>query len=295
MTELRVELAAVVPWRSAPTHDDEGVMVGAPGSPGESKGRSRFPGGMTERKATARAQAEGPLVGGGGVGLGMLALAGGEVDLLGGAEEFPDGEGQREQDRGPDDDEDGGGPLVREVRPEAEELVAVADADPDGDAVAGEAAEGERPHKLFARHVHRAGREDKGRERHGGRKNGGQRDGEDGVLFHPGGDAREDAGGDVFFEEGHATGLTGCVGEAASDGGAEGGDGDEQDGVGVAGGVEDQHDVGYAGDGERDEGAVDDGDEEEADEAEVEEEMHDAVMRGVGRHLRVLRGEGQGC
>jgi hypothetical protein len=228
------------------------------------------------------------LIGGGGVGLGMFALAGGEVDLAGGADQLPDGEGQREQDDGPDGDEDGGGPLGGEVRPEMKELVAVADADPDGDAVADQPADGEGPHEFLARHVHRSGGQDEGRERHRGWEQRGQRDGEDGVLFHPGGHAAEDAFGDVLFEEGHASGLTGGVGEEASDGGADGGDGDEQDGVGVAGGVEDQHDVGYAGDGERDEGAVDDGDEEEADQAEVEEEMDEAVMDGVGRHLRWL-------
>ena len=88
----------------------------------------------------------------------MFALAGCEVDLLGGADELPDGEGEREQDGGPDDDEDGGGPLVGEVCPEAEEGVAVADADPDGDAVADEPADSECPHEFFARHVHGSGR-----------------------------------------------------------------------------------------------------------------------------------------
>jgi len=56
------------------------------------------------------------------------------------------------------------------VRPEAEEGAAVADADPDGDAVADESADGEGPHKLFARHVHGTGGEDEGRERHGRRE-----------------------------------------------------------------------------------------------------------------------------
>ncbi len=46
----------------------------------------------------------------------------------------------------------------------------------------------------------------------------------------------------------------------------------------MGGGVEDEHDVGDAGEGEWDERAVDDGDEEEADEAEVEEEVHEAVV-----------------
>jgi hypothetical protein len=106
------------------------------------------------------------------------------------------------------------------------------------------------------------------------------------VLFHPGGDAGEDALGDVLLEEGHASGLAGGVGDEASDGGAGGGDGDEEEGVGVAGGVEDEHDVSDAGDGEGNEGAVDDGNEEEADEAEVQEEVHEAVMRAWVSGLR---------
>lgn len=102
---------------------------------------------------------------GGGVGLGLLA--GGELDLARAADELPDGEGEREQDDGPDGDEDGGGPLGGEVRPEVQELVAVADADPDGDAVAEESADGEGSHEFFARHVDGAGGEDEGRKRHG--------------------------------------------------------------------------------------------------------------------------------
>ena len=154
-----------------------------------------------------------------------------------------------------------------------------------------ESADGEGPHEGFAGHAHGSGGEDEGRERHGWRENGGERDGEDGVVLHPLGDAGEDAGGDVLFEELHATGLTGGVGKQASEGGADGGDDDEEDGVGVAGGVEDEHDVGDAGDGERDEGAIDDGDEEEADEAEVEEEEHDDV--GGLRGGRAEGGEGR--
>ncbi len=46
------------------------------------------------------------------------------------------------------------------------EGVAVADTDPDGDAVAQEAADGEGPHEFFARHVGGAGDEDEGRKRH---------------------------------------------------------------------------------------------------------------------------------
>lgn len=136
-----------------------------------------------------------------------------------------------------------------------------------------------------------AGGEDEGRERHRRWKDGGQRDGEDGVLFHPGGDAGEDALGDVLLEEGQAASLTDCVGDEAADGGAEGGDGDEQDGVGVRGGVDDQHDVGDPGDGERDKGAVDAGDQEEADETEVDEEVHEGV---VGWVVSCSEGE-EGC
>ena len=102
------------------------------------------------------------------------------------------------------------------------------------------------------------------------------------MVFHPISDAAEDALGDVLCEEGHASGLTYGVGEKASDGRAEGGDGYEEEEVGVGGGEEDQEDVGDAGEGERDEGAVDCGDGEQADEAEVAEEVDEAVV-GWGR------------
>jgi hypothetical protein len=224
---------------------------------------------------------------GGCGGFGWGGLGGVEVDGAGGFVESPKGDCGEEDDDGPESDEDGGGPLGGEACPETEDGAAVVDAEPDCDCVARQAAEGEGPHEFFARHVHGAGGEDEGRERHGRRQDGGERDGEDGVLFHPDGDAFEDARGDVFLEEGHASGLTGGVGEEAADGGAEGRDGDEEDGVGVGGGVEDEHDVGYAGDGEGDEGAIDYGDEEEADEAEPEEEVDEGiVMRVLG-----LRGE----
>jgi hypothetical protein len=208
-------------------------------------------------------------------------LGGGEFEGAGGFVESPEGDSREDEDDGPERDEDGGGPFGGEAVPEVEHGAAVVDAEPDGDGVACQAAEGEGPHKFLARHVDGSGGEDEGRERHRRGKDGGQRDGEDGVGLHPVGDALEDAGGDVFFEELHASGLTGGVGEESADGGTEGGDGDEQDGVGVGGGVEDQHDVGDAGDGEWDEGAVDDRDEEEADEAQVEEEVEDGMMRGV--------------
>jgi hypothetical protein len=220
-------------------------------------------------------------LGGGGVGLGGGGLAGVEIEPAGGADELPDGEGEREQDGSPDDDEDGGSPLAGEARPEVKELVAVADADPDGDGVADEPANGEGPHELFARHVDGAGGKDEGRKRHRWGEKRGQRDGEDGVVFHPVGDAAEDVFGDVFFKEGHAAGLTDGVGKEASNGGAEGGDGDEEEGVGVSGGEDDEEYVGDAGDGEGDEGAVDCGDGEQADDAEVAEEVDEAVVRCV--------------
>ena len=43
------------------------------------------------------------------------------------------------------------------------------------------------------------------------------------------------------------------------------------------GGEDDEHDVGDAGDGQRDEGGVDDGDEEEAEESEAEEEVQERI------------------
>ena len=216
-------------------------------------------------------------------------------EVAGGLVETPDGGDGEEKNDGPERDEDGVGPAGGEVRPEAKEGAAVVDADPDGDAVAEETAEGEGPHEGGAGHVDCSGGKDEGREWHGRRDERGERDGEDGVGFHPVGDAGEYVGRDVFFEELHASGLTGDVGEIASGGGAEGGDGDEEDGVGVGSGVEDEHDVGDAGDGERHEGAVDDGNEEEADEAEVEEVVHEGVVgRGVRRRGRGGNGE-EGC
>ena len=60
---------------------------------------------------------------------------------------------------------------------------------------------------------------------------------------------------------------------------------DEQEEVGVLRGEHHDHDVGEAGDGQRDEGRVDDGDEEDADEAEREQQVKERVgmMRGRGR------------
>ena len=58
---------------------------------------------------------------------------------------------------------------------------------------------------------------------------------------------------------------------------------DEEEEVGVLRGEHDDHDVGDAGDGQRDEGGVDDGDEEDAEEAEVEEEGEERVGMTAGR------------
>ena len=111
------------------------------------------------------------------------------------------------------------------------------------------------------------------------------------MVFYPVRDAAEDLWGDAFFEEGEAAGLSYGVRKEAAEGGADGGYCDEENDVLVPGGVEDEHDVGDAGDGEWDEGAVDDGDEEEADDAEVEEEVDDRVVGLVRSWLR-LEGEG---
>ena len=89
-----------------------------------------------------------------GVGLGSGGrLAGIEVHLAGSLDELPDSNGGEENDDGPKADEDGGGPLFGEVGPEVKEGVAVADADPDGDGVAQEPANGEGGHEGTARHV----------------------------------------------------------------------------------------------------------------------------------------------
>ncbi len=115
------------------------------------------------------------------------------------------------------------------------------------------------------------------------------------MVFHPGSDAAEDVFRDVLFEEGHASSLTDGVGEEASDRGAERGDSDEEEEVGVGGGEDDEEDVGDAGDGEWNEGAVDCRDGEQADDAEVSEEVDEAVMGGVmGWSRGGLQGEERG-
>ncbi len=136
-------------------------------------------------------------------------------------------------------------------------MAAVVDADPCGERVAQEAADDKGGHEFFALHVYGPGDEDEGRERHRRREQRGQSDGEDGVVFHPAGDGLEEAFGDVLFKEGHAPGAASGVGEIASDGGAQRGEADEKEEVRLAGGVQDDHDVGDAGDGQRYERAVD--------------------------------------
>ena len=91
--------------------------------------------------------------------------------------------------------------FLGELAQRREDLLAVADAEPDGDGVADEAADGEGDHELAAGHLERAGGEDEGAERHGRREDGGEGDGEDGVVLHPAGDASEDARRDVLFDE----------------------------------------------------------------------------------------------
>ena len=64
------------------------------------------------------------------------------------------------------------------------------------------------------------------------------------------------------------------------------GDEDKQEStVGVAGGHDDEHDVGNARNRERNEGRIDDGDEEEAEESEAEEEVKERGMGPRGRDL----------
>ncbi|MCU1252278.1 MAG: hypothetical protein JWQ49_5307, partial [Edaphobacter sp.] len=94
----------------------------------------------------------------------------------------------------------------------------------------------------------------------GRRKDGWHRNGEDGVAFHPLADAFEDARGDAFFEEGHAAALANQVAEVSAECGSHAGEQDEEDDVLMLRRHDDDHDVGDAGHGQRNEGAVDDGD-----------------------------------
>ena len=107
---------------------------------------------------------------------------------------------------------------------------------------------------------------------------------------HPVADAFEDAGRDVFFKEGHASALTDLMAEVSAERRAGRGEENEQDDVLLARGHHDDHDVGDAGEGQRDEGAVDDGDEEDAEDAEAEEEVQE---RGCGRGEEQVRSGGR--
>ena len=203
------------------------------------------------------------------------SLGGGLLEGAAGLVELVEGDGQAGEDKDPEGDEDGGAVLIGEAEPEVEDVSSVADAEPDRDAVADEAAEGEGEHELADGHLEGSGGEDERAEGHGRGQEGGERDGEDGVGFHPAGDALEDAGRGALLDEGHAAGLADSVGEPAAEGGGDGGEDDEEPGVSVLGGEEDEHDVGHAGEGEGDEGGVDDGDEEETDEAVTQEQLHE--------------------
>jgi hypothetical protein len=201
--------------------------------------------------------------------------------------ELPEGDGAADGDDGPENDEDGRGVLCRETVPKMDDAAAVVDSQPRGDGVACRAADGEGSEELFSRHVQSACGEDEGAERHGRRQDGGEGHGEDGVVLHPVADALEDAGRDVLFDEGHAAGLADLVAEVSAERGACGGEENQQEPAMVLGGEDDDHDVGEAGQRERDEGAVDDGDKEDTEDAEAEEQVHEwaavSVMRGHTR------------
>ncbi len=152
-------------------------------------------------------------------------------------------------------------------------MAAVVDAEPCGDGVTGGSADGEGGHEGLLRHLECSRSKDEGRERHGRGQDGGKGDGQDGVALHPIADAVEDARGDALLEEGDAAGLADLIAEVSAGCGAKGGDQNEEEPVVVAGGKDDDHDVGDAGDREGHEGGVDDGDEEESEEAEAEEEV----------------------
>jgi hypothetical protein len=97
------------------------------------------------------------------------------------------------------------------------------------------------------------------------------------VIFHPVADAFKDTRRNVFFQEGHAAALADLIAEVSAERGACRGEQDEQDPAVMLGGENDDHDVGDARQGQRDEGAVDDGDEEDAEDAEAEEKVEEGV------------------
>ena len=206
-------------------------------------------------------------------------------DGVRGLVELPKGNGAAEDDGSPEDDEDGCGVPVGDFVPETQDVASVVDAKADGDGVAGGAADGEGGHELLLRHLERTGGENERRERHRRWEDGRQRDGEDGVALHPLADAAEDARGDASFEKGDAARLADLVAEISANGRAGSGDEDEDEPVTVAGGQDDEHDVGNAGDGEGNEGRIDNGDEEESQKSEAEEKVHQSglVTRAVLR------------
>ena len=109
------------------------------------------------------------------------------------------------------------------------------------------------------------------------------------MVSHPVADAFEDAGGNVFFKEGHASALAHLMAEVSAECRAGRGEENEQDDVPLARGHHDDHDVGDAGYGQRDEGAVDDGDQEDAEDAEAKEQMQEGAA-GLAMNGRGLRG-----
>ena len=114
-------------------------------------------------------------------------------------------------------------------------MASIVDAEPCSDGVTYGAADSEGDHELLARHVERAGSENERAEWHGRRKNSWESNGEDGVVSHPVADAFEDAGGDVFFKEGHASALAYLMAEVSAKCRAGRGEENEQDDVLLAG------------------------------------------------------------
>ena len=107
------------------------------------------------------------------------------------------------------------------------------------------------------------------------------------MAFHPIADELTGARGDSFFEEGHASALADLVADVSTERRAKRRGEDEQRPVGCAEcGHQDEHDVGEAGDRQRNEGGVDDGDEKEPDDAKADGEMKQGrVTRAWGYDL----------
>ena len=146
----------------------------------------------------------------------------------------------------------------------------------DGDGMTGEAAEGEGRHEGAAAHFEGSGCQDKGTEGHGRRQNGGQGHCEDCMIFHPGGDALEDAWWNAFLKERHASGLPDQIAEESTKSRPGACENKEQREVGPAaalGRYDDNHDVGEAGDGQGNKRGIDDGDDEDPEEAKREKQM----------------------